>query len=60
MIKIGEDKIIDDMLISNMSHVEMQGLCPSLAAVYEIKQGHLRKENIAEDTLLLKELYRDK
>lgn len=37
MIKIGEDKIIDDMLISNMSHVEMQGLCPSLAAVYEIK-----------------------
>ena len=27
----------DDMLLSNMEHGEMSGLCPSLAAAYEIK-----------------------
>lgn len=37
MIKIGEDKEIDHSLISNMSHGNMRGLCPSLKAVYDIK-----------------------
>ena len=38
MIKFGEDKEIDDPLLSNMTHGEMKGLCPSLAAVFELKQ----------------------